>query len=68
MQAKVQQQGAGTSERAPLKDRAQATREPAKQGAKAQGSVFAFFAAAVLALVAAAGGITWFIAGMAFGT
>ena len=68
MQAKVQQQGAGTSERAPLKDRAQAAREPAKQGAKAKGSVFAFVAAAVLVLVAAAGGITWFIAGMAFAT
>ncbi len=68
MQAKVQQQGAGTSERVPLKDRSQAAREPAKQGAKVQGSVFAFIAAAVLVLVAAAGGIAWFTAGMVIGT
>ena len=61
LQAKAQQE-ASTSDKAPLKGAAQSTDEAAKQR-PAKSTAFAFYAAAVLLLLMAAGLLTWLMAG-----
>lgn len=58
------QQSAGASDRAPLKGAAQASKGPAKGGDLTKSTALALGAAAVLLIAAAAGGITWYRAGV----